>query len=104
MVEHIGRKIREELDEVKKENGNGNGDKKAEMLCDHIPKHKAEMIAENLRARGKEVSYIYNHFRGTLVHVCSKEEEDHWYELGYLISYYILDMAKYQGMKVYYGR
>ena len=95
-LDHIGRSLQNELEEKKKvENGNG-----GEMLIAHMSNYRAGQVAKKIEARGKEPAYIYNHFRGALIHVCPKEEEQHWINLGYLITYYVLDINTWKGQKV----
>lgn len=95
-LDHVGRSIQIELEEKRKvENGNG-----GEMLIAHMSNYSAKQIAKKIVEKGKAPAYIYNHFRGALIHVCPRDEEQHWIDLGYLITYYILDINQWKGQKV----
>lgn len=97
MMNHVGKNIQDELEEKKKVE---NAKKDAEMLIAHIPTYRARREAIKIQAKGKEPAFIYNHFRGTLVHVCPKDEEQHWINLGYLITYYILDIKQWKTQRI----
>ena len=97
MMSHVGKNIQDELEAMKRLE---NARKSAEMLIAHIPVEKATQFAAGIEKRGKTPAFVYNHFRGTLIHVCPKEEEQHWINLGYLITYYVLDVGQWKNQKI----